>query len=257
MTVALVRPPGASFASAISAHPQAGGIDVARAREQHAAYVDALRAAGLQVVVLPAADDLPDACFVEDTAVVLGRRALLCRPGAAARQAEVDLVREPLAAYVDHVAELPPGATLDGGDVLRLGDLLYVGRSARTSDAGISALTVFAAAAGVSVRTVGVPAGFLHLQTAVTALDDSSLVGVPAALKAFPGALRVVQVPAGEEAGASVLAVAGHVVMAAGAPVTAAAIRALRLAVHEVALGEFTKADGGPTCLSLRVPARG
>jgi len=253
VTVALVRPPGASFARAISAHPDAGRIDVALARAQHAGYVDALRAAGVDVVVLPTVDHLPDACFVEDTAIVLGRRALLCRPGAPVRQAEVELVREPLARYVDEVVELPPGATLDGGDLLRLGRMLYAGRSARTNAAGISALTGFAAAAGVTVRAVGVPDGFLHLQTAVTALDGSSLVGVPAALRAIPDAGRVVEVAPGEEPAASVLAVDGHVVMAAGCPVTAEAIRYLGLTVHEVPLSEFTKADGGPTCLSLRV----
>lgn len=253
MTVALVRPPGASFAAAISAHPDARGIDVALARAQHAGYVDALRAAGFDVVVLPVVDDLPDACFVEDTAVVVGHRALLCRPGAPVRQAEVELVRVPLSAYVDEVVELPPGATLDGGDVLRLGGTLYAGRSARTNAAGISALSEFAAAAGVSVRAVGVPEGFLHLQTAVTALDDSSLVGVPAALRAMPSVARSVEVPAGEEPAASVLAADGHVVMATGCPVTADAIRYLGLTVHEVPLSEFTKADGGPTCLSLRI----
>lgn len=253
MTLALVRPPGASFARAISAHPDAGGIDVALARAQHTDYVGALRAAGVEVVVLPAADDLPDACFVEDMAVILGRRALLCRPGTPVRHAEVELIREPLSSYVDEIVELPPGATLDGGDVLRLGDTMYAGHSARSNAAGIAALSRFAAAAGVSVLAVGVPDGFLHLQTAVTALDESSLVGVPAAWGAMPAVARVIEVPPGEEPAASVLAVAGHVVMAAGCPVTAEAIRCLGLTVHEVPLSEFTKADGGPTCLALRV----
>lgn len=253
MTIALVRPPGASFAKAISTHPDAGLIDLAVARRQHAAYVDALRAAGVDVVALPAADDLPDACFVEDLAVVLGRRALLCRPGAAARQPEAELLREPLAAYVDELVELPPGATLDGGDVLRLGGLLYVGRSARSNTAGIAALTEFAAGSGVTVRAVGVPDGSLHLQTAATAVGTDAVVGLPAALSALLTDGQVIEVPPGEEPAASVLSLGDHVIMAAGCRQTAAAIRALGLTVHEVPLGEFTKADGGPTCLSLRI----
>jgi dimethylargininase len=252
VTLALVRPPSDALADAVSTHPNAATIDPARARRQHRGYVAALRAVGVEVVELPAVADLPDACFVEDCAVVLGRAALLCRPGVASRAREPELVREALASHLDRLVELPDGATLDGGDVLRLGSRLYVGRSRRTSPAGIDALARLAAPR-VAVVPVAVPAGFLHLQTAVTALGPDTLIGVPAALAMFEPPVRCVPVTPDEHPAASVLTIGGHVIMAAGCPQAAIQVRELGYQVHEIDLSEFTKADGGPTCLSLRI----
>jgi len=253
MTIALVRPPSPALANAVSTHPGAATIDPARARRQHRAYVATLRALGVRVVELPPVADLPDACFVEDCAVVVGRAALLGRPATPTRAQEPGLVRDTLARHVDQLVELPAGATLEGGDALRMGARLYVGRSLRTNRAGVDALRRLAGAHGVQVRPVAVPAGFLHLQTAVTALDQTTLVGVPEALALLPPALRKVPVAQQERAAASVLAVGGQVVMAAGCPRTAARVRQLGYTVHEVELSELVKADGGPTCLSLRI----
>lgn len=253
MTIALVRPPSAAFAKAVSSHPGAATIDPARARQQHRAYVATLRALGVHVVELPPTADLPDACFVEDCAVIVGRAALLCRLGIPTRAQEPELLRDLLASHVDELVELPAGATLDGGDVLRMGSRLYVGHSRRTNAAGIEALQRFASAHGLRVRPIAVPKGFLHLQTAVTALDQTTLLGVPAALALFPPAVRGVPAAPGERTAASVLTIQGQVVMAAGCPRTAARIRQLGYQVHQVELSEFIKADGGPTCLSLRI----
>ncbi len=253
MTIALVRPPSPAFADAVSTHPSAATIDTARARQQHRAYVATLRGLGVQVVELPPIADLPDACFVEDCAVIVGRAALVCRPGNPTRAQEPELLRDRLASHVDELVELPREATLDGGDALRMGTVLYVGHSLRTNPAGIDALQRFASAHGLQVKPITVPTGFLHLQTAVTALDQTTLVGVPGALALFPPGLRNVPVASDEPTAASVLAIEGQVVMAAGCPRTAARIRWLGYRVHEVELSEFVKADGGPTCLSLRI----
>lgn len=257
VTLALVRPPSDAFANAVSTHPNAATIDPELARRQHRGYVATLRAVGVEVVELPPVADLPDACFVEDCAVVLGRTALLCRPGVASRAREPELLREALASHVDQIVELPDGATLDGGDVLRLGSglysRLYVGRSRRTSPAGIDALARLAASSGVAVVPVAVPTGFLHLQTAVTALGRDTLIGVPEALAMFEPPVRGVPVDPGEHPAASVLTIGQQVVMAAGCPAAAAQVRQLGYQVHEIDLSEFTKADGGPTCLSLRI----
>jgi dimethylargininase len=253
MTIALVRPPSSALANAVSAHPGAATIDPARARQQHRAYVATLRALGVQVVELPPIADLPDACFVEDCAVIVGRAALLCRSAIPTRAREPELLRDRLASHVDELVELPAGATLDGGDALRMGTRLYVGRSLRTNTAGIQALQRFASAHGLQVRPVTVPTGFLHLQSAVTALDQTTLVGVPAALALFPPALRGVPAAPDERPAASVLSINGQIVMAAGCPRTATRIAQLGYQVHQVELSEFVKADGGPTCLSLRI----
>ena len=255
MTVraAIVRPPGASFARALSEHPDRATIDPARAAQQHAAYREALRRSGLELVELPPDEELPDACFVDDCAVVAGGDALLTRPGAPSRVAEPERLAAALAGLVGRVERLLPPATMDGGDVLALGDTLVVGRSLRTNQDGIDQLAAFAAARGLRVATAELPAGMLHLQSGVTALRAGAVVGSPALLDqpAFRAVQVKVPVPAEEAPACNVLAVGGSVVIAAGCPRTAAALAALGLEVVELDLSEFIKADGGPTCLSL------
>ena len=249
---ALVRPPSDAFAGAISSTGAA--IDPDRARAQHAAYRDAL-ADLVEVVVLAPEEDLPDACFVDDCAVVLGGQALLTRPGAPSRAGEPGTLAGALAGLVDDLHRMTGPATLDGGDVLRLGRTLVAGRSERTTQDGIGQLTRFAEAAGGRVEVAAVPIGTLHLQTAVTALADDAVVGTAELLEqpALRGVPTKVVVPSEEAAAGNVLAVGTTVLVPAGCPRTAAALAALGFEVREVDLGEFAKADGGATCLSLLV----
>jgi dimethylargininase len=249
---AIVRPPGDAFARAISSTGAA--IDPARARAQHAAYRAAL-ADLVEVVALPADEELPDACFVDDCAVVLGGRALLTRPGAPQRAAEPERLAGALAGLVDDLQRMTAPATLDGGDVLRLGRTLVAGRSRRTNQAGIHQLTGFASAGGGRVEVAAVPPGTLHLQSAVTPLDDDAVVGTAELLEqpALRGVTHKLVVPPEEAAAGNVLAVGTTAVLPAGCPRTAAAVAALGFEVREVDLSEFAKADGGATCLSLLV----
>ena len=250
--VAIVRPPSDAFARAISSSGAA--IDPERARAQHAAYRAAL-ADLVEVVALPADEELPDACFVDDCAVVLGGQALLARLGAPSRAAEPERLAEVLAGLVDELHRMTAPATLDGGDVLRLGRTLVAGRSERTGQAGIGQLTRFAEAVGGRVEVAAVPSGTLHLQSAVTSLADDAVVGTAELLEqpALRGVASKVVVPPEEAAAGNVLAVGTTVVLPAGCPGTAAAVAALGFEVREVDLGEFHKADGGATCLSLLI----
>jgi dimethylargininase len=249
---AIVRPPSDAFARALSS--QGAAIDPDRARAQHAAYRAAL-ADLVELVVLPADGELPDACFVDDCAVVLGGQALLTRPGAPSRAAEPGRLAGALAGLVDTLQRMTAPATLDGGDVLRLGRTLVVGRSERTDQDGIAQLARFAEAAGGRVEVAAVPPGTLHLQSAVTALADDAVVGT-AELLEQPPLRRVahkVVVPPEEAAACNLLAVGSTALLPAGCPRTAAAVAALGFEVRQVDLGEFHKADGGMTCLSLLV----
>jgi len=253
-TAAIVRPPGRSFARALSGHPMRATIDPERAVAQHAAYVAAL-ADLVRVVPLPALEDLPDSCFVDDCAVVLGDRALLTRPGAPSRAEEPERLLPALAALVADVQRMTPPATLDGGDVLRLDRTLVVGGSRRTNGAGVEQLARFARSCGLGVAVVTVPDGVLHLQTAVTAVVGDAVVGSAFMLAqpVFRSVRRRVVVPPEEAQGCNVLAVGTMAVVPAGCPATAAAIGRLGLEVREVELDEVDKADGGATCLSLLV----
>jgi dimethylargininase len=225
-------------------------IDLGRARRQHAAYAELLRALGLQLIELPSDPDLPDCCFVEDVAVVLDEAALLTMPGAASRRAERSAVEAALAPLrrMERV-ELP--ATLEGGDVLRVGRRLFVGRSGRTNEAGVARLRAFAAPFGYAVVPVEVT-GCLHLKSAVTALDDSRVLVDPARIDARQLAgLERVEVAGDEPGAANVLAVNGVVAAHPGFPRTLERVAALGYDVRLLDVSEFLKAEAALTCKSL------
>lgn len=246
---ALVRAVPASYARCLRESPVA--IDVARAREQHAAYLAALRDAGVELLELPADEAHPDCCFVEDTAVLVDGAALITHPGAPSRRGECAAVAAALAPHL-RLTTMSTDAILDGGDVLRTGDTLHVGRSSRTDAAGVAALTAFAAPHGLTVRAVPLAAG-LHLKSVVTLADPRTLVLQAGALDpaAFPG-LDVIEVP--EPVGANVLALGRRVLVSTAAPITAARLAARGLEVVRLDIEEFNKGDGAFTCLSLRLP---
>jgi dimethylargininase len=225
-------------------------IDVGQAIAQHAAYAALLRSLGLEVLELPADPALPDCCFVEDTAVVLDELALLARPGAVSRRGELPVVAEALAAYRRLERTAPP-ATIEGGDVLRVGHTLFVGRSARTNDAGIARLTAVAEPLGYRVVPVPVT-GCLHLKSAVSALDHGRVLANSAWVDMLPfRGLEVLQVAPEEPAAANVLRVEGWVIGHAGFPRTLDRVAALGYAVRTLDVSEFLKAEAALTCKSL------
>lgn len=246
---AIVRPPGASFARAISSSGAA--IDVALAQAQHAEYCQALAAAGVQVEALPPDERYPDSCFVQDPALVIRGRAIIARPGAASRQGEEEAVAQALAGRFPLTRIVPPG-TLEGGDVLILPDRIVVGRSGRTNRAGIAQLVVaLSDLSGLPVLEAPVD-GYLHLLSAVTHLGEGRLLAVegfdiPPALAGF----EVLRVPAAEAYACNALGIGEKVILPAGYPQTAALLRSHGFEVLPVPTTEFAKADGGVTCLAL------
>lgn len=253
MIVAITRPVSASIARCELTHLAREPIDLDRAVAQHAAYEDCLRRAGCEVVRLAAEPDLPDAVFVEDLAIVLEKLAIVTRPGAASRRAEAASVAEALARRRT-VVTLPAPATLDGGDVLRVGRTLYAGRTARTNGEGIARLADAVKALGY--RIVEVPVnGCLHLKSAATLAADGLLLvqpeWVPAA--AFDPALEQLQVDPSEPYAANVLRVGGVVIMPAAFPRTRERLESRGIRVTTVDVSELAKAEGAVTCCSLIV----
>lgn len=243
--MALVRKPGPRVAEGIVTHIDRAPVDAKLAAEQHENYVATLRGAGWQVVYVDPEDDLPDAPFVEDAVVVCGRLAVLTRPGAPERRAEVDSVARAVRDLGLETAAIEAPGTLDGGDVLQVGSTVYVGRAARTNDEGIAQL-----AALLPDRTV-VPVDFrgvLHLKSAVTALPDGTFIGLAGTVD-LPGMV----VPP-EESGAHVVLLGGdRVLMAASAPQTAAELEKRGLGTIKVDISEFEKIEGCVTCLSVLI----
>ncbi|MBO0745895.1 MAG: hypothetical protein J2P43_12805 [Candidatus Dormibacteraeota bacterium] len=268
----LVRPPSDALVHALSEHPDKGGIDPEAARGQHAGYVRALRGAGLEVVELPVEPDLPDATFVWDTMLALPRAGeegptalvVMTRPGEPSRRDEVASVearlRELVPADTTFTRILEPG-TLDAGDVIVYGDRVAIGISARTNQSGADQLAILLTALGYRPFRCPVT-DRLHLATAISPLGDDLLIGTPAGFASIDGAgpdaappeIRRLVIPEEEEPGANVLVAGGHAFVPTGNPTAARLLREAGLDVVEVPLDQFTRADGGPTCLVGPVP---
>jgi dimethylargininase len=250
---ALVRPPGASFARAISSRNLP--IDVGLARAQHTEYCTALAAAGVAVETLPADERYPDSCFMQDPALVIGGRAILCRMGAESRRGEEEAAATALAGRFPLTRIVPPG-TLEGGDVMVLPGKILVGRTARSNPAGIAQLVVALSqpASGEAPAPVySVPVNdYLHLLSAATYTGHDTLIAVEAYAghPHFAG-LDVIVAPPEEAYAVNVLGLGESVLVPAGYPRVAAALRARGFTVLPVPVSEFAKADGGMTCLAM------
>jgi dimethylargininase len=252
MPLALTRPVSPSLANCELTHLARQPIDIPRAIQQHAAYEQLLKSLGATVRQLPAAPDLPDAVFIEDTAVVLDEVAVIARPGAPSRRPETPAVAKVLAEYRP-LCHIEPPATLDGGDVLRVGRTLYVGRSSRTSDEAIRQLRQLLEPLSNRVVPVEVT-GCLHLKSAATLIADGLLLVNPAWLPndAFPDLDHLAIDPA-EPLAANALRIGDTVVYPGHFPRTLDRIRQHGLRVATIDCTELAKAEGAVTCCSLIV----
>jgi dimethylargininase len=189
--------------------------------------------------------------FIEDTAVILGTVGVVTRPGAESRRGEVGPVAQVLAGRFD-IAEISAPGTLDGGDVLILGDVVYVGRSSRTNDEGIGQLRAVAHHQGFGVVTVDVEE-VLHLKSAVLAIDEGTVVVTPHTVdESKLDGLRVLYEHDEERNRFSALPlVDGRIVVTANAPATAAMVSALGHDILPLDISEIQAADGGLTCMSV------
>lgn len=232
-------------------HLERTEIDLDRAHAQWGAYVAALEGFGWRIATVDPVDECPDAVFVEDTAVMFDRLAVLARPGAPSRRPEVAGTADVLGRLIDVETVPLASGRLDGGDVLKIGRRAYVGIGGRTDAEGVHELARMLAPRGWEV--VGVPVSrVLHLKSAVTALPDGTVIGFEP-LVDDPGAFeRFLPVP--EEDGAHVVVIDDRtVLMADSAPATAQLLRARGLEVTEVDISEFIRLEGCVTCLSIRI----
>jgi dimethylargininase len=225
-------------------------IDIERARAQHGAYRAALAAAGADVVLLPELNDLPDSVFVEDTAIVLDSVAIVSTMGAESRRRETAAMTPVLRRYRT-VQALGEPATLDGGDVMRVGNTLYVGQTARTNRAAVDQLSKTLGPAGY--RVIGVPlTKCLHLKSACTALGSHQVLINPdwVEIQLFQG-LDVISIDPDEPFGANAVSVGRHLIVPASAPLTRQRLVNAGFQAVAVDISEFEKAEAAATCLSI------
>jgi dimethylargininase len=250
-TYAIVRTPAKSMIDGITT-ANLGVPDYEKALRQHQAYVEALRACGLTIITLPAAEDFPDSCFVEDTALLTKRCAIIARPGAPTRQGEEAAVLELLPRYFDHIESIVDPGTIEPGDIMMVDDHCYIGLSERTNAEGASQMIEYLETAGYSGSTLSISEA-LHLKSSVAYLENNNLV-VTGELVDRPefGDFNRVEIEQSERRAANCVWINSSVLIAAGHPHASEKIDSLGYSVIELDVSEFEKLDGGLSCLSLR-----
>jgi dimethylargininase len=248
---AIVREPGRSVVNGLRSGTGTPGYGAVLA--EHRAYVTALRAAGLDVDVLPPLEAFPDSVFVEDPALVFPEGAILLRPGAPSRLAERDDMRAVLGRHFARVLELGDGELADGGDVMVTPGTVFIGLSKRTGRMGAEALREKLAEFGHQACLVDTPAAILHLKTAAALVDEDTIVAAKSMADSgiFAG-FCVLNAPQGEEAAANLLRVNDVVLVGDCYPRTADLLAKEGFMVKTLPVSEVAKLDAGLSCMSLR-----
>jgi len=251
---AIVRAPSENFADGLTS-VDLGVPNYEKALVQHKAYCDALFRCGLDLTELEPDAKYPDSTFVEDTAILTERCAVITRPGASSRSGEIASIAETLAKYYDSLDAVQPPGMIDGGDVCQIENHFLIGISGRTNEEGARQLSKFLEAAGFSSSHIDIreTPGLLHLKSGISYLGDNRVLVTDAlaGAKELEGFERGA-VPEGEEYAANCIRVNDHVLFAAGFPKLRDNLAASRYKLIELEMSEFQKMDGGLSCLSLR-----
>ena len=229
----IIRRPGRSLSQGITSAPELGQPIYERAIEEHYDYEHALEQCGVDVTVLPALEEYPDSCFVEDPAVITRCGAIITNPGAATRNGEKVAIEPIVRRFFDdeHVKRIEAPGTLEGGDVMMVGDHFYVGRSARTNEEGIRQFIEI-------LEGWGLEGSEVPLEEVIDKPDFAQY--------------NKIVVPEEEAYGANCIWVNGTVIVAEGYPTVLKAVQDLGYKTLVVDTSEYRKVDGGLSCLSLR-----
>ncbi len=250
----IVRRPSQSMIEGITSAPELGKPDYRKALLQHDAYIAALKECDVEVLVLEAMEDFPDACFVEDVAVCTSRCAIITNPGAKARNGEVEGIIHAIHTFysADQIERIQFPGTLDGGDVMMVGDHFYIGLSERTNAQGGGQLVAALQKYGLTGEIVPLRE-LLHLKTGLAYLENNHLlVGGEFVTSPVFQEFKRVEVPMAESYACNCIWVNDRVIVPQGYPMTERAIMDLGYKVLLVDTSEYRKLDGGLSCLSLR-----
>lgn len=250
---AILRPPSSSFSQGLTT-ADLGIPDLALAVEQHRAYCKALEQCCLTLTFLEPEPRYPDSTFIEDTAVLTSRSAILTNPGAPSRQGEVTSVGQLLGQHFSSIKTIQPPGTLDGGDICQAGDHFFIGISHRTNEDGARQLAAILEEEGYSTNLIDIRGiDMIHLKSGIAYLGDSRLILVAGMEKLgdFAG-YEIVPVEVDEQYAANCVRINDYLLLAAGYPKLAARLSALGYKTIPLEMSEFQKMDGGLSCLSLR-----
>jgi dimethylargininase len=253
-TRAIVKPPCTRFAAGLTS-VNLGQPDLERACEQHRAYCQALEACGLEVVALAADEEHPDSTFVEDTAVLTARGAIITRSGAESRRAEIDAIEPVLRRYYKDIHSIREPGTVDGGDVCQIGEHFLIGVSNRTNEEGANQLARWLESLGYTSGLIDIRgiSNILHLKSALAYIGGERLL----ITETFPPheefrRYELTYLSSVEQYAANCVALNGKVLLAAGFDTMKNQLEDLGYQTLALEMSEFEKMDGGLSCLSLR-----
>jgi len=251
---AIVKQPSVSFASGETS-VDLGRPNLELALRQHEKYCEALESCGLEVIRLPPDDKHPDSTFVEDTALLTPRGAVLTRPGAESRRGEVANIAPVLRDHFENVHAIEAPGTLDAGDVCEAGDHFFIGISRRTNEDGAQQLAGFLHAFGFTTSLIDIRdlTNILHLKSGLAYLPGKRLVVIDALRhKAEFSGYDLLGINSSEEYAANCLSLNGKILIASGFPTLKRELELLSYSTISLDMSEFQKMDGGLSCLSLR-----
>lgn len=250
-TKAIVRTPCMAMVDGITTASM-GAPDHDLALKQHQKYIHALESCGLEVTVLPANEEFPDSCFVEDVALLTPHCGILTRPGAFSRRDETKHMQSAVEKFYTSVEKISSPGTVDAGDIMMVGDHYYIGLSQRTNQFGSQQMRSILEKHGMSASFIQLNK-VLHLKTGIAYLENNNLLACGEFLSAPElQKFTILEVSEDESYAANSIWVNDKVLMPSGFPKTKKMIQSAGYAVIEVDASEFQKLDGGLSCLSLR-----
>jgi dimethylargininase len=253
-TKAIARIPGSNFASGLtSADLGVPHFDLVLA--QHARYCEALVECGLDLTVLNADLHFPDSTFVEDTAVLTAKGAVLTRPGAATREGEVDAIRPVIRSFFSQMYSIDAPGTLDGGDICEAENHFFIGISHRTNEEGARQLAAHLAAFHYTSSVINIRSmtTILHLKSGISCIGDNTLVVIEemADNPQFRH-FNLLRVSTPESYAANCVRVNDRVLVAEGYQRVLDELASRGFNPLVLDMSEFQKMDGGLSCLSVR-----
>jgi len=254
ITKAIVKFPSATFASGETS-VDLGEPDFDRAVQQHEAYCGVLESCGMELIRLPAEEQYPDSTFVEDTALLTPRGAILTRPGAESRRGEVESITPVIRDYFEHIYSIEEPGTVDAGDVCEADNHFFIGISRRTNEHGAKQLAGILNSLGYTTSLIDIRSlsNILHLKSGLAYLPGKRLVIIDAirAIEEFSG-YNLICLNSTEDYAANCLSLNGKVLIANGFPTLKRELELLGYQIITLDMSEFQKMDGGLSCLSLR-----
>jgi len=253
-TKAIVRIPCANFALGLTT-VDLGQPEIDKALRQHQAYCEALESCGLELIRLPPDEQHPDSTFVEDTALLTPRGAVLTRPGDASRRGEVESIAPVVSDYFSNVYSIEEPGTVDAGDVCEAGEHFFIGISRRTNGHGAKQLAGLLESFGYTTSLIDIRglSNILHLKSGMAYLPGRRLMVIEA-LRNVPefSAYDLICLNSTEEYAANCLSINGRILIASGFPTLKRELESLGHSIISLDMSEFRKMDGGLSCLSLR-----